>query len=71
MSNSPNLKAEGEILEKLELVKNTVREVSKQIISEHHCLGIVPGTFIVCGEDDYQYCSEACLNIAKCAKEIY
>lgn len=26
------------------------------------CQVLVPGTFIVCGEDNYQYCSEYCLN---------
>jgi predicted nucleic acid-binding Zn ribbon protein len=30
----------------------------------------VPGTFIICGEDDYQYCSDACLEIAKKVKDI-
>lgn len=36
----------------------------------HKCAGVVPGTFIICGEDDYQYCSEACLEIAKRSKEL-
>lgn len=39
-------------------------------ISDHKCAGVVPGTFVVCGEDDYQYCSDACLNIARHTKEI-
>lgn len=32
---------------------------------EHTCKGIIPGTFIVCGEQDYQYCSDVCMNIAQ------
>ena len=32
---------------------------------ENKCLGVVPGTFIICGEDDFQYCSEYCYNRAK------
>ena len=34
-------------------------------IKEHQCLGVVPNTFILCGEDDYQYCSSACMEIAR------
>lgn len=29
------------------------------------CLGIVPGTFFVCGENEYQYCSDYCLKQAR------
>ena len=31
---------------------------------QHKCLGVVPGTFIICGEDGFQYCSQDCLEIA-------
>lgn len=34
-------------------------------LANHKCLGTVPGTFVICGEGNFQYCSEACLNIAK------
>lgn len=27
---------------------------------EYTCNGVVPGTFVLCGEDDYQYCSDEC-----------
>ena len=32
---------------------------------QHKCKIIIPETFIICGEGEYQYCSEACLENAK------
>ena len=61
---------ESEVLQKIQQVKETIAEMCKKALSEHQCEGVVPGTFIACGEGDYQYCSEACLTIAKQAKAI-
>lgn len=59
-----------EILRQVEQVKFSIAEIAKSYIKEHQCLGVVPGTFIVCGEDNYQYCSSACMEIAKHSKEL-
>ena len=61
---------DSEVLQKIQQVKEIVAKICKETLSEHQCQGVVPGTFIVCGEDDYQYCSQACLTIAKQAKTI-
>lgn len=58
------------IHEWVEQVKSSIAEIAKSYIKEHQCLGVVPGTFIVCGEDNYQYCSSACMEIAKYSKEL-
>jgi len=31
----------------------------------HSCKIVVPGTFIVCGEGGWQYCSDECLKLAQ------
>lgn len=62
--------ADAEILRQVAQVKSSIAEIAKRYIKEHQCLGVVPGTFIVCGEDDYQYCSSACMEIAKITKEL-
>ncbi len=61
---------ESEVLQKIQQVKENIAKICKETLSEHQCQGVVPGTFIACGEGDYQYCSEACLTIAKQAKTI-
>lgn len=50
-----------------ELIKKICEE---NLIQDHQCKGVIPNTFIMCGEDDFQYCSDACLTIAK-AKEYF
>lgn len=32
---------------------------------KHQCAIVIPGTFIICGEDNYQYCSQICMERAK------
>ena len=39
-----------------------------QADSSNQCATIIPGTFIICGEKDLFYCSDACLNAAKALK---
>ena len=53
------------IQEQIQQVKDSVVKICQQKLKEHKCEGVVPGTFMVCGEGDYQYCSDACLEIAK------
>ncbi len=36
----------------------------------HSCKIVVPGTFIVCGEGNWQYCSEECLKLAQGNKDL-
>lgn len=31
----------------------------------NNCKGLVPGTFVICGEDNFQYCSQECFYKAK------
>ena len=33
-------------------------------LEQHLCLEVIPGTFIMCGENDW-YCSEECMKKAK------
>lgn len=61
---------DADVVRQIEQVKLSVAEIAKKYIKDHQCLGVVPGTFIVCGEDDYQYCSSACMEIAKRTKEL-
>jgi hypothetical protein len=61
---------DAETLRQVEQVKSSIAEMAKRYIKEHQCLGVVPNTFIVCGEDDYQYCSSACMEIARRTKEL-
>lgn len=36
--------------------------------SDNECATIIPGTFIICGEQDLFYCSNICFNAAKESK---
>jgi hypothetical protein len=63
-------KFDNEIIKQIKEVKEYVAKVCEQTLQEHECNGVVPGTFIVCGEGDYQYCSNACLKIASMLKDI-
>ena len=58
------------VKQQMQMVKEIIAKICEQKIQDHKCAGVVPGTFVVCGEDDYQYCSDACLNIARHTKEI-
>ena len=62
--------SDADVKEQIQQVKDSVAKICQQKLKEHKCEGVVPGTFIICGEDDYQYCSDACLEIAKKVKDI-
>ena len=38
------------------------------VFEAHECSQVIPGTFLVCGEDHYQYCSTECYNKAMIAE---
>ena len=43
-------------------------EEELRIESRKECFGLIPNTFIVCGEDG-NYCSQNCWDIAKAAQQ--
>ena len=54
------------VKEQINFVKGAVKKICEEnLIQDHQCKGVIPNTFIICGEGDFQYCSDACLNIAK------
>jgi len=40
-------------------------DIFEMTYDEVKCHGVIPGTFIICGEDNFQYCSDYCLKQAK------
>lgn len=61
---------DAEVIEQIKLVKESIAKICQQKLEEHECTGVIPDTFIMCGEDALNYCSEECLNIAKAAKQL-
>lgn len=59
---------EEEARNQIKVISDSIKVISEKIAKSEICAQIIPGTFIMCGEDigeQKQYCSDYCFKKAK------